>query len=67
LVAVYTTSGWLAAQVVKGKLESEGIEVLLQYESAASMLPMTVDGLGEVKLLVHAADEKKARQALKRE
>ncbi len=64
-VVVYTSSGLLGAQVVKGKLASEGIDAMLKYESAASMLPLTVDGLGEVQVLVRAEDEKKARSVLK--
>ena len=64
LVTVYTSSGLLGAEVIKGRLESEGIQALLKYESAASMLPLTVDGLGEVRVLVRREDEAKAREIL---
>ncbi len=50
LERVYTASGQLEAHVIKGKLESEGIPVLLQYES--QILGLTVDGLGEVRIMV---------------
>lgn len=63
-VVVYTSNGPLGAEVIKGKLASEGIEAMLKYESAASMLPMTVDGLGEVQVLVRAEDEVRARSVL---
>ncbi len=65
LVSVYTSSGLLGAEVIKGKLESEGIPAILKYESTASMIPVTVDGLGEVQVLVRAEDERKARRVLK--
>lgn len=64
LVVVYTSNGPLGAEVIKGKLASEGIDAMLKYESAATMLPMTVDGFGEVQVLVRAEDETKAREVL---
>ncbi len=64
LVVVYTSNGPLGAEVIKGKLASEGIDAMLKYESAASMLPTTVDGLGEVQVLVRAEDEARARKVL---
>ena len=44
--------GELAAQVLKTRLESEGIPVFLQYESLGIIYGLTADGLGEVKILV---------------
>ena len=46
---------------MKGRLESEGIPVLLSYESAGLVYGLTVDGLGEVKIMVpeHLAEEAK--------
>ena len=61
LVVVYTAQGELVADVIKSHLESEGIPVLLEYESAGKVLAVTVDGLGKVKILVprELADEAK--------
>jgi hypothetical protein len=42
----------MEAQIIKGRLESEGIPVLLSYESAGLVYGLTVDGLGEVKIMV---------------
>ncbi len=58
-VTVYRSYGMLAAQVVKGKLETAGIPTILKYESAGQVLGLTVDGLGEVEVQVLApfADE----------
>jgi len=60
LVSVRTTT-YMEAQVIKGRLESEGIPVLLSYESAGLVYGITVDGLGEVKVMVpkHLAEEAK--------
>ena len=61
LVTVRTAS-YLEAQIIKGRLESEGIPALLSYESAGLVYGITVDGLGEVKIMVprDLAEEAKA-------
>jgi hypothetical protein len=51
-VVVRKVQGELIAQVMKSHLEHEGIPVLLQYESAGIVYGLTVDGLGQVKILV---------------
>lgn len=52
LVAICTVQGELAAQVIKSHLESEGIPVLLEWESVGRAFGLTVDGLGQVSILV---------------
>jgi len=56
------TANYLEAQIIKGRLESEGIPALLSYESAGLVYGITVDGLGEVKIMVprDLAEEAKA-------
>ena len=54
LATIYTSQGMLAAQVIKGKLESAGIPVLLKYESLGQIYGLTVDGLGLVRVQVPA-------------
>ena len=54
LVTVYTAQGMLPAQVIKGKLESADIPVMLKYESAGQIFGLTVDGLGQVQVQVPA-------------
>ncbi len=63
-LATVRTSRYMEAQIIKGRLESEGIPVLLSYESAGLIYGLTVDGLGEVKIMVprHLAAE--AREIL---
>lgn len=62
LVVAYVTAGEMRAQIVKAMLESEGIHVILKYESAGLVYGLTVDGLGEVKLLVPESCAEKAAE-----
>jgi hypothetical protein len=61
-VVVDFQQGMLKALVMKAKLEEVGIPVFLDYESVGPIFGLTVDGLGEVRLLVPAerADEARA-------
>jgi hypothetical protein len=52
LEVVYRASGLLTAQVIKGRLETSGIPAALDYESLGPTLGVTIDGLGEVRVLV---------------
>jgi len=52
LTTVWVAQGLLQAEVYKSKLESAGIPVLLEYESIGPTLGITVDGLGEVRVMV---------------
>jgi hypothetical protein len=64
LVKVYTEMGQLRAQVIKTRLESEGIPVLLRYDSASIVFALTVDGLGKVDILVPEPLAERARAIL---
>lgn len=55
LVCVRRCQGLLLAELYKSKLEAWGIPVLLSYESAGPVIGITLDGLGEVALMVPAA------------
>lgn len=63
-VPVAIVQGLLRAEVVRSYLRSQHIPVLLQYESAGRAIGLTVDGLGEVRVLVPARLERKARRLL---
>lgn len=54
----------LEANVLKGRLETEGIPVLLSYESAGLVYGITVDGIGEVRVMVPESMETEARMIL---
>jgi len=63
-VVISTVQGELVANVIKSHLESEGIPVLLEYESAGIVYGLTVDGLGQVKILVPRELAEEARQII---
>jgi hypothetical protein len=64
LEVVCVEHGLLRAQVIKTKLESAGIPVLLKYESIGPIYGITVDGLGEVRILVPARCADEARDLI---
>ena len=63
LVAI-CTARQIEAQIIKGRLESEGIPTILSYESAGLVYGLTTNGLGEVKIMVPAHLAKEAKEIL---
>ncbi len=55
LVCVHSCQGWDLAQIYKSKLEAMGIPVLLKYDSASLVFGITVDSLGQVRVMVPRA------------
>lgn len=64
MVQVSVTAGLLQAEVIKGKLESNDIPVLLEYESLGPVMGLTLNGLGQVRILVPEAMAEAARALL---
>ena len=58
---VHVSQGLTRAQVIKAKLESAGIPVFLDYESAGPAIGITVNGLGAVRILVPTSRSEEAR------
>jgi hypothetical protein len=56
--------GGLEAEIVKSKLESFGIPVLLRYEAAGRIFGITLDGLGKVRVMVPRSLLAEARRVL---
>ena len=67
LVEVYTTQGHLRANVIKSKLEAAGIPALLSYDSASLVFGLTVDGIGEVRVMVSEQYAAEARRIVAEE
>ena len=67
LVEVYATQGHPRAHVIKSKLEAAGIPAMLSYDSASLLFGITVDGLGQVRVLVRPEDAEEARKLLTEE
>ena len=63
LVTVYVAK-YMEAQIIKSRLESEGIPAMLQYESAGLVYGLTADGLGETRVLVPVELAEEARRLL---
>jgi hypothetical protein len=63
---VARASGMTQANIIAGRLKSEGIATRLRYEAAGSIYAITIDGLGEVRILVPAADRERAKELLSR-
>lgn len=64
LVAVHQAQGELEAQMIKGMLDSEGIDCMLSGESLRLTFGLTIDGLAVVQIMVRSEDEQRARDVL---
>jgi hypothetical protein len=49
-----------------GRLQTEGIPARLKYEAVGAIYAITIDGLGEVAILVPVSYLEKAREVLSR-
>jgi YD repeat-containing protein len=63
---VFKASGMAQANIITGRLETEGIPTRLKYEAAGAIYGITINGLGEVKILVPAEDLARAGAILNR-
>jgi hypothetical protein len=63
---VAMASGMTQARIITGRIESEGIPTQLRYEAAGTIYAITVDGLGEVRILVPVPDWERAKELLSR-
>ena len=61
----HIAQGELEASVIKSHLECEGIPVMLQYESVGRVFGLTVDGLGEIRILVPQELAERAKEIIK--
>ncbi len=51
-ITIYTAYGEPEAEIIKGRLEFEGIPVILKYEALGHIFGIMVDGLGGIKIQV---------------
>jgi hypothetical protein len=65
LVEVFVAAGDEEAIIVKGLLESEGIECSLSSDIPHTVMPLNVDGLGAVRITVAQEDAERARQIIR--
>ena len=66
-IIIHKANGELEANIVKGKLESYGLSVRLDYESVGRIYGFTTDGLGEFRVLVPEEECEEAKKILEQE
>ena len=64
LVELMSVQGEMEAEILRGVLESEGIKVLIKSDIVHSVHPLTVDGLGEVRIYIRKRDFLRAKVIL---
>jgi hypothetical protein len=64
IVRVHSVQGQPEADLIKSLLESNGIESYTKGQAVQSVHPFTVDGLGEIRILVREEDAERARQII---
>lgn len=62
---MYRSASEMEAQVIKGLLESYGIPCLLQSNAAPSVHVFTVNGMGEVRIMVWDSMLERAKKLIK--
>ena len=67
LVEVYTAKGEAEAQIIKGLLESHGIPCLFKSQAAPSVHVFTIDGMGEVRVMVWESMAQRAKELVRGE
>ena len=61
---VHVAAGMINANIVAGRLETEGIPVTFHYEAVGAIYGLTIDGLGKVEVMVPAEQVKQALTVL---
>jgi ribonuclease-3 len=61
LVVIFRTHSDIEAQIVRGLLETHGIMSVVSSDVLHSVFPMSVDGLTEVRIAVHAGNAEEAQ------
>lgn len=64
IVVVETTSGLMEAEILRGLLEANDITVWLLHEAAGKAIGLSVGPLGQVDLMVPAAQAEEAKKIL---
>lgn len=63
---VARAAGMTEANLIAGRLTSEGIETQLRYDAAGAIYGITINGLGEVRIQVPVPEWERAREILAR-
>ena len=64
IIVVETTSGLIEAEILRGLLEANDINVWLSHESAGKVFGLSVGPLGQVDLMVPTDQAEEAKKIL---
>ncbi|MBI3494115.1 MAG: ribonuclease III [Acidobacteria bacterium] len=64
LVVIFRTHSDIEAQIVRGLLETHGVMSVVSSDVPHSIFPLSVDGLGEVRLAVHHTQAEEAQRII---
>ncbi len=64
LVVIFRTQSDIEAQIVRGLLETHGVMSVVTSAVPHSIFPLSVDGLGEVRLAVHPSQAEEAKRII---
>ena len=65
LVELISVQGEIEENMVVSLLDSEGIDTLVKSGRAGGALPISVDGMGRVRIYVRKSEAERARKILK--
>jgi ribonuclease-3 len=64
LVVIFRTHSDVEASIVRGLLETHGIDALVSSDVPHSVFPLSIDGLGEVRISVHESEADEAQRII---
>jgi ribonuclease-3 len=64
LTVIFRTQSPIEARIVKGLLDTHGITSLVSSDAPHSVFPLSVDGMGEVRLAVRAEEAAEAERVI---
>jgi ribonuclease III len=64
LVVVFRTSSGIEAEIVRSLLEAHGILSVVSSDVPQSIFPLSVDGLGNIRLAVHPSESEEAERVI---
>lgn len=64
MVQIHSVQGQVEADIIQSYLKSHGIESFTRGLAVHSVHPFTVDGMGEIRILVREDDAERAKEVL---
>jgi hypothetical protein len=64
MVSVYRAQGSMEADLIRSMLKASGVESFTAGWAASSVHPFTMDGMGEIKIMVREDDAEEARRLI---